>query len=93
MLEHAETLREDDHLLMLVSGGGSALMCLPAEGLALADKIMINERLLASGLDIHAMNAVRRFCSGIKGGRLQGRRHLPPSPNGCCLMSCQQEMI
>jgi len=70
MLGHAETLGEDDHLLMLVSGGGSALMCLPADGLSLADKIMINERLLASGLDIHAMNAVRRFCSGIKGGRL-----------------------
>ena len=70
MLDHAETLGEDDHLLMLVSGGGSALMCLPADGLTLADKIMINERLLASGLDIHAMNAVRRFCSGIKGGRL-----------------------
>ena len=70
MLERAHTLGEDDHLLMLVSGGGSALMCLPAEGLTLADKMMINERLLASGLDIHAMNAVRRFCSGIKGGRL-----------------------
>ena len=70
MLAYAETLGEDDYLLMLVSGGGSALMCLPADGLTLADKIMINERLLASGLDIHAMNAVRRFCSGIKGGRL-----------------------
>ena len=70
MLERAARLNADDHLLMLVSGGGSALMCLPGEGLTLADKIMINERLLVSGLDIHAMNAVRRFCSGIKGGRL-----------------------
>ena len=70
MLERAASLGADDHLLMLVSGGGSALMCLPGEGLTLPDKIMINERLLVSGLDIHAMNAVRRFCSGIKGGRL-----------------------
>ena len=70
MMEAARALNEDDHLLMLVSGGGSALSCLPGEGLTLADKIAINERLLASGLDIHAMNAVRRFCSGIKGGRL-----------------------
>ena len=70
MLDRAHGLGEDDHLLMLVSGGGSALMCLPAGDLTLQDKIMINERLLASGLDIHAMNAVRRFCSGIKGGRL-----------------------
>ena len=70
MMEAARALNADDHLLMLVSGGGSALSCLPGEGLTLADKIAINERLLASGLDIHAMNAVRRFCSGIKGGRL-----------------------
>ena len=70
MMAAATSLNADDHLLMLVSGGGSALSCLPGEGLTLADKIAINERLLASGLDIHAMNAVRRFCSGIKGGRL-----------------------
>ena len=70
MLNRAQSLTADDHLLMLVSGGGSALMSMPGQGLDLKHKIIINEYLLASGLDIHAMNAVRRFFSGVKGGRL-----------------------
>jgi len=59
-----------DHLLLLVSGGGSALLPAPADGISLADKIRLNEALLASGMDIHQMNAVRRLFSSLKGGRL-----------------------
>jgi hydroxypyruvate reductase len=60
----------DDHLLLLISGGGSALLPAPADGVSLDDKKALNEALLASGLDIHDMNAVRRLFSALKGGRL-----------------------
>lgn len=66
-------LGEGGHLLLLVSGGGSALLPAPAEGMGLADKQALNEALLASGLDIHDMNAVRRLFSTLKGGRLARR--------------------
>lgn len=70
VMEMAASLGEDDHLLLLISGGGSALLPAPADGMALADKQALNEALLASGLDIHDMNAVRRLFSMLKGGRL-----------------------
>ena len=60
----------DDLVLALISGGGSACMSLPAPGLSLHDKQVTNRLLLASGLDIRTMNAVRRRISAIKGGRL-----------------------
>jgi hydroxypyruvate reductase len=60
----------DDLLLVLVSGGGSALLTLPAEGLSLADKQAVNGALLRSGAPIDAMNCVRKHLSAIKGGRL-----------------------
>ena len=60
----------EDHLLLLISGGGSALLPAPADGVSLDDKKALNEALLASGLDIHDMNAVRRLSSSLKGGRL-----------------------
>ena len=66
----ATRLGEDDHLLLLISGGGSALLPAPADGVSLDDKKVLNEALLASGLDIHHMNAVRRLFSALKGGRL-----------------------
>ena len=66
----AAQLGEDDHLLLLISGGGSALLPAPADGISLDDKKALNEALLASGLDIHDMNAVRRLFSALKGGRL-----------------------
>ena len=69
----ADTLGADDHLLLLISGGGSALLPAPADGISLADKQALNEALLASGLDIHDMNAVRRLFSSLKGGRLARR--------------------
>ena len=69
-MDFVSALSADDHLLLLVSGGGSALLPAPAEGMTLADKQALNEALLASGLDIHDMNVVRRLFSKLKGGRL-----------------------
>jgi hydroxypyruvate reductase len=54
----------------LISGGGSALLTLPAEGLSLAEKQAINQALLKSGANISEMNCVRKHLSRIKGGRL-----------------------
>ena len=65
-----QSLNGDDHLLVLLSGGASALMVAPHPPLTLDDKIELNARLLASGGDIHQINAVRRLVSQIKGGRL-----------------------
>ena len=65
-----ERLGADDHLLLLISGGGSALLPAPASGISLAQKIALNDALLASGLDIHDMNVIRRLFSRLKGGRL-----------------------
>ena len=70
MLETVRGLGPDDLVLALISGGGSALMALPAPGLTLADKQALNRALLASGATISEMNAVRKHLSAIKGGRL-----------------------
>ena len=70
MLALAQTLGPDDLALCLISGGGSALLTLPAEGLALAEKQRINRALLDSGAHIGEMNTVRKHLSRIKGGRL-----------------------
>ena len=66
----AASAGEGDLLLVLMSGGGSALLCAPAEGLTLADKIALNAALLASGAEITEMNTVRSMASRLKGGRL-----------------------
>jgi len=60
----------DDLVLALISGGGSALMCLPRAPLTLDDKVAVNRLLLASGLTIAQMNRVRMRLSGVKGGQL-----------------------
>lgn len=60
----------DDLVLVLLSGGASALACLPGEGLALAAKRRVTEELLRSGASIGEINSVRRHLSRIKGGRL-----------------------
>jgi glycerate 2-kinase len=70
ILAMAQGLTADDLVLCLISGGGSALLTLPAEGLALEDKQRINRQLLASGANIGEMNCVRKHLSRIKGGRL-----------------------
>ncbi len=70
LLERVTGLGPDDLVLALISGGGSALLALPAPGLTLADKQAVNRALLASGATIGEMNAVRKHLSAIKGGRL-----------------------
>src|SRR5260370_28058392 len=70
MLDTVRDLRADDLVLCLISGGGSALLPLPAEGLTLDLKQNVNRRLLASGASISEINCVRRHLSAIKGGRL-----------------------
>ncbi|MGJ7580816.1 glycerate kinase type-2 family protein [Variovorax sp. RHLX14] len=65
-----EALTADDLVLCLISGGGSSLLTLPADGLTLADKQRINKELLDSGAHIGEMNCVRKHLSRIKGGRL-----------------------
>lgn len=65
-----EGLTADDLVIALISGGGSALLPSPPEGLTLADEIALNKALLASGAPISAMNTIRKHVSGIKGGRL-----------------------
>jgi len=70
VLEAVRGLGPDDLVLALISGGGSALMALPAPGLTLADKQAVNRALLASGATITEMNCLRKHLSAIKGGRL-----------------------
>ena len=70
MLAMVQGLTADDLVLCLISGGGSALLTLPADGLTLADKQRINKALLRSGANISEMNCVRKHLSRIKGGRL-----------------------
>lgn len=70
LLALTQGLTPDDLVLCLISGGGSALLTLPAEGLTLPDKQRINRDLLSSGATIAEMNCVRKHLSRIKGGRL-----------------------
>jgi glycerate 2-kinase len=70
VLAAVQGLGADDLVLCLISGGGSALMTLPAEGLTLDDKQAVTRALLRSGASIGEMNIVRKHLSGIKGGRL-----------------------
>ena len=70
ILQLTQGLTADDLVLFLISGGGSALLTLPADGLTLADKQRINRDLLNSGAGIGEMNCVRKHLSRIKGGRL-----------------------
>lgn len=70
ILDLTRGLTADDLVLCLISGGGSALLTLPADGLTLEDKQRINRELLASGANISEMNCVRKHLSRIKGGRL-----------------------
>src|SRR5262249_30988826 len=60
----------DDVCLCLLSGGGSALLPAPVEGVTLADKQAVTLLLHACGATINEMNAVRKHLSAVKGGRL-----------------------
>ena len=75
MLDLVSGLRPQDTVLCLISGGGSALLPLPLDGLTLRDKQAVNRALLASGATISEMNCVRRHLSAIKGGRLAAACH------------------
>ncbi|HEX5285404.1 MAG TPA: glycerate kinase [Polaromonas sp.] len=70
ILAMTQGLTQDDLVLCLISGGGSALLTLPADGLGLEEKQRINKALLESGANIAEMNCVRKHLSRIKGGRL-----------------------
>jgi hydroxypyruvate reductase len=70
IMEFPLGLTKDDLVLCLISGGGSSLLTLPAEGMTLADKQRVNQALLDSGAGIAEMNCVRKHLSRIKGGRL-----------------------
>jgi len=66
---------QNDKVLCLISGGGSALLPTPREGISLAEKIRVNELLLSGGLDIGQMNTVRQQLSVLKGGGLAAMAH------------------
>ncbi len=70
VLKLARNLSRDDLLIAVVSGGGSSLLSVPAEGLSLADLQAVNRKLLACGAPVQEMNIVRKHLSGILGGRL-----------------------
>lgn len=75
LFEAVNGLTEDDLVVALICGGGSALLPAPPEGLGLEDEIELNRRLLASGAPISVMNAIRKQVSQIKGGRLAAAAH------------------
>jgi len=70
ILAKVQGLTSDDLVLALISGGGSALMALPSEGVTLEEKQAVNKALLKSGANISEMNCVRKHLSGVKGGKL-----------------------
>ena len=78
ILRLARDLRQDDLALCLISGGGSALLSLPAPGLGLDDKQQVTSALLRSGANISEINYVRKHLSAIKGGRLAAACHPAP---------------
>jgi hydroxypyruvate reductase len=75
LLAAVQGLSEDDLVVCLISGGASALLTLPAPGIALDDMRGLTEQLLKSGASIHEMNCVRKHLSAIAGGRLGVAAH------------------
>ncbi|HSC22968.1 MAG TPA: glycerate kinase [Casimicrobiaceae bacterium] len=75
ILDDVAHLTQDDLVLALISGGGSALLVLPANGISLGDKQQVVRALLACGATIGEINCVRRHLSAIKGGRLAAACH------------------
>lgn len=70
ILDVASKARKGDVVFVLISGGGSSLMPLPAPGISLSDKKNITNQLLRSGAPIHEVNSVRKHLSAVKGGQL-----------------------
>ena len=75
MLRLVDEAGKNDLILCLISGGGSAMMPLPVDGVTLEEKQEITKKLLISGADIHELNAVRKHLSEFKGGNLAKRAH------------------
>ena len=75
MLELVSGLGENDHVVALISGGASALLVQPVDGVTLVEKQAINAALLSSGAPIGEMNIVRKHLSRIKGGQLAAAVH------------------
>jgi len=69
----ADSVEPDETLLVLLSGGASALLAVPAVGVTLDDKRLATNQLLRAGADIYALNTVRKHLSAIKGGWLAAR--------------------
>ena len=69
-LAAARAMRPDGVLLVLLSGGASAMLAAPADGITLEDKIDVSRALMAAGAPIHELNCVRKHLSRVKGGRL-----------------------
>ncbi|MDC0535181.1 glycerate kinase [Francisellaceae bacterium] len=74
-LDLLECLTKDDLVIALISGGGSALLCLPEQFLSFEEKQNIHQQLLASGANISEMNTIRKHLSKIKGGKLANVAH------------------
>jgi len=85
IMARVEGVGPQDLVICLLSGGASALMPLPAEGICLADKQAATRVLLACGATIHQINAIRKHLSAIKGGRLAVAAH--PAPTLCLVLS------
>ena len=77
ILKRVKTLTRDDLLLVLLSGGGSSLLSLPAAGVTMADLISTTQAMLRSGAPIQDMNTVRKHLSAIQGGRLAASSRAP----------------
>ena len=77
ILGKTKELGPDDLLLALISGGGSSLLSLPAEGVSIAELKALTGQLLRSGADIREMNTVRKHLSAIAGGRLAAASRAP----------------
>jgi hydroxypyruvate reductase len=70
ILNHVQQAGRNDCVLALISGGGSALLCSPIDGLALDEKVQLTRALSSSGANIEQLNSVRRCLSNVKGGGL-----------------------
>lgn len=70
LLDTVRDLTADDLVFVLLTGGASALLVAPVDGIGLQEKIQVNELLIHSGADIHDINTVRRHLSKVKGGGL-----------------------
>lgn len=77
ILQRTKELNEKDLLLALLSGGGSSLLSLPAEGVSMAELKAVTARLLRSGATIQEINTVRKHLSAIQGGRLAAASRAP----------------